>query len=457
MKRAIWISILLLPVVSGSMVRAAPSITGVSGTLSGDANDASANLITITGSNFGAVGGPPMVWAPMNSDINPSILGRWQTWNAGQSDRNVSTGTLCRSGAGCLTGNATWYVDPGASIDVGISVKVGYGKHLFTHHGRKVTYSSNTPTTNTKYDRLWDNFLGANSHTLVLNNNAGLDKIYEHTSESHNQNKFMTKVFVPGRDTAWHTIEYKRIINSAEGLSDGSLEVRSDTWTETNTSVQTDSGGNPADFDPADYFLEDDPANTPARNDGEYTYMDDIYISTTFARIYLANNSTLADATTTEMLIPKTWSDTSITAYFHQGIFASGASAWIFVCDDTALISCSAAQAITIGAGTTNLHPALGSITQTSMQASWDNVSPNQLAVISANSDFSSPISSGNATTPQTYNSLTCNTQYYFEVKVTTEPDSGYTSTNATTSACSAAAGPGSWKANGLKFNAVKF
>lgn len=451
MRRVLLASLFL--VSASSMTWATtPSVSGVSGTLSGNADDATANLITISGSNLGSSWFPPAVWAPMNTNINPGVLGLQGTWTAGNSTHDISTTTLCRSGAKCLTGDDSWF---STDIDVGVHFRLGYGAHVFTHHGRRVTYSSNTPNINTKYDRIWDVNAGANLETLVLNNNGGLDKIYEHTAEPHNQNKFLTTVFVPGRDTAWHTVEYYRIINSVNNASDGQLEVRVDTWTETRTGIQTDATASPADFDPCDYFLEDDPANG-SRNDGEFSYMDDIYISSTFARIYLANASTLANATTTEMLIPKSGNSSSISAYFHQGTFANGASGWIIVCDDQSLENCSSGFAVTVGAATTNLHPSLGSITQTAITASWDNVGTNQLRVWDNDSDFSSPISSGNATTPDTQGSLTCGTQYYFEVKVSTEPDGGYSSTNGTTSACSAAAtskggfqGNGKWSGNG--------
>lgn len=89
----------------------------------------------------------------------------------------------------------------------------------------------------------------------------------------------------------------------------------------------------------------------------------------------------------------------------------------------------------------TNLAPSLGSASQTSLTASWTNAgSSSYIGVLATDSAFSSIVSSGAVTTPQAFNSLTCNTQYFYEMKVSSETAYDGNMANATTSACSAAA-----------------
>lgn len=71
------------------------------------------------------------------------------------------------------------------------------------------------------------------------------------------------------------------------------------------------------------------------------------------------------------------------------------------------------------------------------------------------NSDFSSPISSGSASSPDTQGSLTCNTQYYFEVKVASETAYDGNIFSGTTSACSAATNPAKFGLSGIKASGI--
>lgn len=64
-----------------------------------------------------------------------------------------------------------------------------------------------------------------------------------------------------------------------------------------------------------------------------WRYFDDAYLDLSLARVVLANNAVLADATVIEPQIPKAWSSTSITATVNLGKFGSGSTAYLFVVD----------------------------------------------------------------------------------------------------------------------------
>ena len=92
---------------------------------------------------------------------------------------------------------------------------------------------------------------------------------------------------------------------------------------------------------PPDFPMDQPPPS------GEYVYFDDIYIDNTWSRVMIGNASTFDASTHREPLIPTAWSASSVTAYFNQGSFANGSSAYLFVVDSNG--NASAGKAITIG------------------------------------------------------------------------------------------------------------
>lgn len=65
-----------------------------------------------------------------------------------------------------------------------------------------------------------------------------------------------------------------------------------------------------------------------------FRFFDDVYIDTTFSRIMLCNNVSLANATVCEPQIPTAWSDTGATFTVNLGKL-TGDLAWVYVFDST--------------------------------------------------------------------------------------------------------------------------
>lgn len=106
----------------------------------------------------------------------------------------------------------------------------------------------------------------------------------------------------------------------------------------------------------------------------------------------------------------------------------------------------------------TSFIPSIGSITQTSLVVTYTSVGSAQIGVLATDSGFSSIVSSGAVTTPKTFSSLTCNTQYFYEMKVSSETAYDGNMANATTSACSSAtSSPAKISIGGIKINGVIF
>ena len=85
-----------------------------------------------------------------------------------------------------------------------------------------------------------------------------------------------------------------------------------------------------------------------------WRYYDDIYVDTTLARVVLAEQPTLSDASIVEVQIPSAWSDSSITATVNLGKFAPGQTAYLFVVDASGAAS---TTGVAVTAGGTAIAP----------------------------------------------------------------------------------------------------
>jgi hypothetical protein len=64
-----------------------------------------------------------------------------------------------------------------------------------------------------------------------------------------------------------------------------------------------------------------------------YTWIDDVYIDNTLARVEIGDNAVFTSCTHRQIQIPTSWSSSSITATVNQGSFKNGDSAYLFVVD----------------------------------------------------------------------------------------------------------------------------
>jgi len=72
-----------------------------------------------------------------------------------------------------------------------------------------------------------------------------------------------------------------------------------------------------------------------------FQYMDDAYVDLTQARVEISEYATWSDTVQhqKEIQIPTTWSDTEITVSANLGQFAPGETAYVYVIDDSGLVS----------------------------------------------------------------------------------------------------------------------
>jgi hypothetical protein len=108
------------------------------------------------------------------------------------------------------------------------------------------------------------------------------------------------------------------------------------------------------------------PGKTRAESIGSYArakpfptnwrYFADVYLDYTPARVVLADNANLTNATVIETQIPTAWSGSSITLSVNAGKFTKGQTAYLFVVDSTGAHNASG-YPVTVGGGATSTAP----------------------------------------------------------------------------------------------------
>jgi hypothetical protein len=127
--------------------------------------------------------------------------------------------------------------------------------------------------------------------------------------------------------------------------------------------------------------------------------MDDIYVDTTYNRIFLGNSSTFNECDHTELQTITAWSTTSATVTLNIGSFASNASVYLFVVDSLNVPS--AGYPITLGSGSsaTNLQWVGGTSNDPSVASNYNPAqTPTSLDTVTINTGSSNMTINNNLT-----------------------------------------------------------
>jgi len=131
----------------------------------------------------------------------------------------------------------------------------------------------------------------------------------------------------------WHRVEFYMNVNTGEkeffmweDAVHNNPSKSSNGWTVTYEPLMGSDNSSFNELTFGTYFSRDNGASA-------ITYMDDIYVDTTMARVELGNASTWAACTHREIQIASVWSDLSITSTVNAGNFKSGDTAYLYVVD----------------------------------------------------------------------------------------------------------------------------
>jgi hypothetical protein len=349
--RRFWPLILLF----SSPAWAAPSISSIGGTFSGNADSTSANIATITGTGFGSKSpAAPYCWytGEVGVSTEPSSLGQVTNWSASQ---HMTSTTTAATGSKAVCSDDSW-LDPfpnNLQWNVQLDFNLGYSAKYFLSYDHRVTYTENSSGGghNWKWQRWWETDGAQPDHYV------GTQGPFDQTVQQEGNG---TVVFLNGvwihpadRGKTWTKEEYRWQLNSAQGVGDGGWKIWM--WDANQSSANWKSDSLSAGGTPDNVFLEDDPSNfTPAWS---FAMLDNVYADSSWARVVVGSSPTYDGSYRREMMIPKTWSTTSITAYFHQGGFANGTTAYVYVCDSNDSCNATGFSIVINGSGGGNAPP----------------------------------------------------------------------------------------------------
>ncbi len=343
---------LLLLAVAGSAF-AAPSVTGVSGTVS------NGESITITGTDFGATGPTIQIF----DDFEKGTAGNSLSTSAGSAQ--VNEWSEVASSDGWSTEYSTTYAHGGTQSAVsdwsGNYPTVGEPHLSFTRlftDQTQIYYSwwvycpsdKNWPgegisNVNWKFHLVSGNPWPESDFTGVQMDAAGFGAFgnwYDNSPALYDSG-YNTVNWNKGR---WQRFEFYVVGHTSAGIVQV-WELNSGTARRSIVSasgVATLHSGDSWDMVRL---------NAYARGDvNSQTYVDDVYIATgsaARARVEICNNATYTSATNCAIATPTSWGATSIAATVRQGSFGTSDNAYLFVIDSDG--AASSGYAVTFGSG----------------------------------------------------------------------------------------------------------
>jgi hypothetical protein len=212
------------------------------------------------------------------------------------------------------------------NLEVRIADRPPGGK-LYVALWRRVTYDVELGD-NWKWLRLWPNDAQENYPNWYWGKPPGAGTGYytEKCGTVH-----YSQGPVPG--PTWQLEEYLFKVASGPGAVDGYLQmIQGGVIKHTNAQWETTCSEYPGSFG-GSINWQDDPSNfDPAA--GSAVFKDDLYLDTSWSRVYLANDADYALATHRELQPPSAWEDGQIAITQNFGSFASGEPVYLIVVDN---------------------------------------------------------------------------------------------------------------------------
>lgn len=308
-----------------SNLEAAPSITGISGTVE------SGQAVTISGSDFGTKSPvAPVMYADFSSNINPSNLGRITSWD--------EVACFIWSNNGGIAGGGGSRTDSTCSIS-------GYGG-MYAYTGDISFYPNALSQKFYVYRNRYKAYTNdVNLKSMEFNKRGSYgsaDLIYNHSSQ-----QWITQGIDPesyfyldsSPNNQWVTEELVAQTGDSLGAQASALN-----WYVNGSLAGSQSTG--------DICLRDDNNNmdhVSVAYHGDYNisgtegmqleYFDNLYLDNTWTRILIGNASTFTASTHREIQIPSNWSTGSVTAIINQGSFTNGSTAYLYIVDASGAVN----------------------------------------------------------------------------------------------------------------------
>lgn len=336
-----------------SIANAAPTVTGVSGTVTDDQS------ITISGADFGSTGPNVVLFDDFEGGTNGEDIdigsgsakyGQWNAVDGGGStyysnDAKVSGSLSFSSNFSGSQYNWLEALLPANTTDIFISwwLYLPATDEFPGETAEDLPYYS--PPDGTNWKQMWIQGSDTGDDDLVVPTRLGAsDWVINRNESDPNYTNYTTVDFTKGT--------WKNLMVWIKGGKDSDGELKFYDLTSSGL-VQRENVTGVTLLKATGYF-ERVRVNGWGRSEPDcITSFDDVYIATganAQARVQIGNNSTYSNCTNLATLTPTSWATTSITATINQGSFADG-DAYLFVVDADGVVS--DGELITIGDSST--------------------------------------------------------------------------------------------------------
>jgi len=340
---------LLLLFVFGASSFAAPSVTGVTGTIS------NGQSVTISGTDFGATGPTVVLFDDFEDGTSgnaiptgsgSAVIGQWSDITALGHPTGHYSSAESRSGSlsyGLIFDNDDTYEQIGLQLSDISDFMLCYWVSIGT-------VPAVPDGANFKMAWLLDNTLGniaSSDHTIpTAITSLPITRLFVGSDDSQMWD------YVDGEWTcpSWSTDTWRRFCCHIHGhASSGSIKM----WetTGSGTSLVINASSIATKRASSVWKMLTLPGYGRADSNGSAWY-DDIYVASgsgAAARVEICNNATYTSATNCAIATPTSWGATSITATVRQGSFGASDNAYLFVIDSSG--AASSGYAVQFGAG----------------------------------------------------------------------------------------------------------
>lgn len=332
------IRVLAIILLACGVAWAAPSITDATGTFT------SGQTITITGSDFGSKAtAAPVVWDTIE-DGTADTTATTGTWSSVYTEAGwgsiVASTTQKHAGTYSARGDPT---DGYARFMKTLGEQAG-GTRLYGYMWRMRTEALAGTIVNQK---LWRLYPDSNKPNTVISTSTNNGVV---VCEDCGGTGFTIRPYL--LEDVWQLEEVEFQLSSAIDQADGVVNYYIDGVQRVNyTSLMSRCTGGDL---PITQFVFDNQGGLTG-----YIYMDDLYLDTTWARVVLGDQPTLAASTHREIQPATSWTEgtpDTIEITFNPGSFSSG-TAYLFVVDSDG--TASAGKEITVGSGSSPSTPTI--------------------------------------------------------------------------------------------------
>lgn len=304
----------------------APSTSGVEG------NFSNGSQITISGFGFGTKPtATPLVWDTFeDGSVGTLIQNQTATvgdWDAGSgSDRPVYSSTQARTGS-----QSSYHPFRSGDANNASLAKNGSFPSFYLDFWARITPLDNV-SRNYKIWRAYGDYSGNDDNMqfdYVWYCNGQSMTMYSYPCET-NANDWKGR---PMQQNQWmHFQVYFK--ESDPSIANGLVRQYIDGVITTNTTTRiTRCNSNHLNEMRVGHYWATDAVSPCPSNSGADVYIDDVYFDSSMAHVEIGNAPTYASSTHKEVLIPTSWTDTSITATFNTGTFATNDTVYLYVID----------------------------------------------------------------------------------------------------------------------------